>query len=1287
MNKNYVNRYSWQAVGWFILGLACLFALMQGWRYLEKPNLQQKDEIIANSLDEASALFINKQHELAAKANEIAHKLQSVDLQDSSLSLYNIFQDYSDLWGMILVKEHKPVVWYGYSLGLLPFKDTKDTVNHIAIERQNNVIYWLAQRTISKQTGQQKKDVYQLFVAERIVQTNALKIGQSQEYNFLKETGTKNGYPVSISLLEPAPDTLQAYRVLRNTKGDSVGVVYAVLGHIDQLQQNWKEANKTWQSLFAIFCCIAFLVFFTFWIEHDLFWVNLAIRLFFVFCGWFVFITVSISTRWLPDLLSNVSAEVLTSYQALCQFGINALFLFLFAFTIHRLFGQASNKGHRFGKMVSLLGSLIIGFISTLLIFAGINRASTLILNTSFPLMNLQIIPPVGTVLLYLVLGLMLWGLSLLLLNISRFIFRNSRHNFKQLWAFLWFGLILAFIFIYYLLGDVLPWWKYCTIIFFYGFICGYSFIYFKRKVIINHSSTLRNVAIASFFIAITGTFIIYFNLLNNKDEELIEIAQLYSQQKDTFARDLLKNLLLKLHHRFQPIATKDSTGGIEAIFKQVIGQSLSEKSGLYKLHFQLITDENEKLATYSNALAVPDWVNYYNPIQFYSTTSVQGINKNFVIPIIQQPDLINQDAYKTFYRGWIPLFVPAKIKPVGWIVGSVYKKRVNYKNPFQAVLASYNNMSQLNASIVQQYNDNRLVSTIYIGAGSYFPIYNRLPAKITQSVDSLTFYNLKSDKYLYRDLVVKKGEQSYLKVSVILPGIQNVLFTLFRFHLALILFGFIVSLLFQFISSGKVVFLNRNIQFRYRILDSFLLATLGFLIVLIIGTYYTLNRQNKNLVEQQLYETLTSMQLASRQVPQNNRTTERAITLTSGQMQDAFNADVSFYNNKVVVNSTAPQIYSQHLLPAVMPFPVYYELYFNQKRKAIQPVNLFGRQLFIGYRLFYDDGEPIAAIGIPAFAKSPIYQGWLLETSSLLVLFYVIVFGLFIVGAIFISHQLTQPLYEIRQGLYRISKGDLDQTILVKSKDEIGILASSYNRMAVKLKKLQTELAKSEREAGWKEIAREAAHEIKNPLTPMKLNVQHLRLQATSGKASSDELRKKIIQVTKNMLLQIDSLNTIAYNFLTYSASKRNEFKPVNIHEIITQITTLHRHSGTKKVGQDLAKLPAIVMGDKDELNSAILNLVKNAYEAAPKGSVIKIKTYKQGDYLCISVNNKGEPIPKETQNNIFSPDFSTKTGGSGLGLTICKKVVTLHDGEISVVSNREEGTTFTIKLPLEIG
>src|SRR5699024_5506948 len=159
-----------------------------------------------------------------------------------------------------------------------------------------------------------------------------------------------------------------------------------------------------------------------------------------------------------------------------------------------------------------------------------------------------------------------------------------------------------------------------------------------------------------------------------------------------------------------------------------------------------------------------------------------------------------------------------------------------------------------------------------------------------------------------------------------------------------------------------------------------------------------------------------------------------------------------------------------------------------------------------------------------------------------------------------------------IRQGLNKISGGDLDTTIPVTSKDEIGNLAKAYNQMVFRLKKLQTELAKAEREAAWKEMAQQVAHEIKNPLTPMKLNVQHLERQLKTDKFEGEKLKKHIPEITANLLPQTQSLSNIASGFSKFSQPVDKDFRPVGLQKVLLSLQQLYQHH--KKVDIQL-KMP----------------------------------------------------------------------------------------------------------------
>jgi signal transduction histidine kinase len=237
---------------------------------------------------------------------------------------------------------------------------------------------------------------------------------------------------------------------------------------------------------------------------------------------------------------------------------------------------------------------------------------------------------------------------------------------------------------------------------------------------------------------------------------------------------------------------------------------------------------------------------------------------------------------------------------------------------------------------------------------------------------------------------------------------------------------------------------------------------------------------------------------------------------------------------------------------------------------------------------------------------------------------------------------------------------------------------------MVFRLKKLQKELASAEREAAWKEMAQQVAHEIKNPLTPMKLNVQHLERQLETNNYDADELKKHIQKITANLIEQIQTLSNIASDFSKFSQPIEEEFTKTDLAAVLSSVTALYQHDEQIRISFQQEDGSVFVLGAADELKRVIINLVKNAYEAMPEGGEITLRLYRKQQDAFVEVEDTGEGITEEDRPNIFVPNFSTKSSGTGLGLAICKKIIEAHEGSITFASVEGEGTTFVIKLPL---
>jgi nitrogen fixation/metabolism regulation signal transduction histidine kinase len=237
---------------------------------------------------------------------------------------------------------------------------------------------------------------------------------------------------------------------------------------------------------------------------------------------------------------------------------------------------------------------------------------------------------------------------------------------------------------------------------------------------------------------------------------------------------------------------------------------------------------------------------------------------------------------------------------------------------------------------------------------------------------------------------------------------------------------------------------------------------------------------------------------------------------------------------------------------------------------------------------------------------------------------------------------------------------------------------------MIMQLEKNVIQLAKSEREGAWKEMAKQVAHEIKNPLTPMKLNIQHLE---RSLDVEPDELKSRIKKLAKMLIEQIDSLALIANEFSSFAKMPLPELQPHVIEELIknsVQLFSANDSLSIHFINHEKQNLKASI--DKDQFCRVLYNLLKNAQQAIPleKEGIITIQLKKQNEEILISITDNGIGIPDELKDKIFYPNFSTKTEGMGLGLAMAKNIIESFSGKIYFETNLQIGTTFYITLPL---
>ena len=281
------------------------------------------------------------------------------------------------------------------------------------------------------------------------------------------------------------------------------------------------------------------------------------------------------------------------------------------------------------------------------------------------------------------------------------------------------------------------------------------------------------------------------------------------------------------------------------------------------------------------------------------------------------------------------------------------------------------------------------------------------------------------------------------------------------------------------------------------------------------------------------------------------------------------------------------------------------------------------------------------------------------------------------------IANSITKPLSELRENLGGLTLGS-NQRLPYSRKDEIGDLVNAYNDAAQKIEESSKLLAQQERDDACAEMAKQVAHEIKNPLTPMKLSIQYLLHAYQSNPNDAEPLLKR---VTKTLIEQIDSLANIATEFSNFAKMPKPENIEFSINDLVASVHHLFANERTDMdITLQLPDKDFEVFADRNHLTRVLNNLFKNAIQAVPddRKGIIDVALYKEDHKAMIKVKDNGTGIPPEIQKKVFTPNFSTKNSGTGLGLAICKSIVEGFSGDIYFETEEDKGTTFYVELPL---
>ncbi len=331
---------------------------------------------------------------------------------------------------------------------------------------------------------------------------------------------------------------------------------------------------------------------------------------------------------------------------------------------------------------------------------------------------------------------------------------------------------------------------------------------------------------------------------------------------------------------------------------------------------------------------------------------------------------------------------------------------------------------------------------------------------------------------------------------------------------------------------------------------------------------------------------------------------------------------------------------------------------------------------------LFNNRGEVIGYVNVPFFNDVSAMRRQMMQTLLPITNSMMLIILLAIVFSYAMAHGVTRSLGQLRDVLQAADLGATHKRLSYPYDDEVGEIVKAYNKMNRQLEASAERLAASERESTWREMARQVAHEIKNPLTPMKLSVQYLlRIWDTHR----DNFEPMLKRTSKTLIEQIDQLAAVASQFSGVAKMKQAEPERMDLTNRLSSICTLFARSEESNLSYEGPSEGVFIMADPDLITSVFNNLIKNAQQSASDGRRVDIAVRLETDVhsVKVTVSDNGDGIDDKVREKIFRPNFTTKSTGMGLGLAITKTIVTNSGGTITFDSEMGSGTTFTVRLP----
>jgi two-component system nitrogen regulation sensor histidine kinase NtrY len=516
----------------------------------------------------------------------------------------------------------------------------------------------------------------------------------------------------------------------------------------------------------------------------------------------------------------------------------------------------------------------------------------------------------------------------------------------------------------------------------------------------------------------------------------------------------------------------------------------------------------------------------------------------------------------------------------------------------------------------------------------------------------------------------------TWKKVSGLIKPISLFSFIFTLCGLVLLLLT-ILNTRYEFLPANISVKFGRRSSLKTKIqLAIILLILFTFLIIGAITGFYFTNLIEANQSEQKREESaavINNIRSGIQQIADN----ENALIFLKSKLKDLaeiHNKNLSLYN------ADGSLLASTHSRDEYTRVP--YALFSNPTKGYSLTSDTHTAEKTEYYPLLIYAQKPFAYISI-RHAISTDSSGSILTFLSTILNAYIFLFLIAGAIAITIANSITQPLSILAEKLKKFKLGKTNEVLEWNSQDEIGTLIKDYNNLTRELERSAGLLAKTERDMAWREMAKQVAHEIKNPLTPMKLSIQYLEKASREQPEKAQDL---IPRISSTLIEQIDNLSQIAGEFSNFASLPQASNEKVILNEVVAAVHDLFRKRDDMDINMLVPIDDLFVFADRNHLVRILNNLLKNAIQAIPENrrGKIEIELKRKDNEAVIRISDNGTGIPKSMRDKVFTPNFTTKSSGTGLGLAISANMIESCNGRIYFETEEGKGTDFYMAIPL---